>query len=124
MPNYKEKQVVGNRYLRSNGVYIRNELGESPSITFSEQEIIFIDGSTPVKRDITSLIEIMSEEKYTTEFPLLNPVTGEQIGTAKYQDIYVMLHSLYYYLADVRDNYVPPVFVDPITLIEQPPVET
>ena len=69
------------------------------------------------------MVEEVTPEKYTTEFPLLNPVTGEQIGTAKYQDIYVMLHSLYYYLADVRDSYVPPVFVDPITLIEQPPVE-
>lgn len=103
MPNYNESSVTGTKYTRSNRVVLVNELGQEPSIHFQEQEVVILGPSDKVMRPGKGIGVTMSADNQTATFPLLNPLTGATIGTASYQDVYVMMHSLYYALAAARD---------------------
>lgn len=52
------------------------------------------------------------------EFALIHPETGQVIGAAKYQDLYVLISSLYLHLAGKRDYDM----ANPL-VIEAPPYE-
>ena len=111
---YNEKTTT--LYKRSNYIVINNELDIMPEITLHEQyatsEGDAVDGRTG------SCALIMPEEEDAT-FPLVNPITGDSLGEASFQNLQVMLHSLYLYTASIRDN--PPVEMEPIEPVE--PVE-
>ena len=56
----------------------------------------------------------------TKTFDVMHPITGAVISTATYQDVYVLLSSLYLSLATARDT--PPVEPDPIVPDPEAPV--
>lgn len=95
-------------YKRANVIVINNELNMPPEITFQEQyataEGEAVDGR------VGSCSLIMPEEVEAT-FPLEHPITGDPLGEASFQTLQVMLHSLYLYTANIRDN--PPVEIVP-----------
>jgi hypothetical protein len=107
MPNYNESSVSGTKYTRSNKIVIRNDLKQTPAIYFSEEDVFVISETEHIAKPAQGVGTPFTPENAETEFALLHPATGTQIGTAKYQDIYVLLHSLYYHLATQRD--IPPV---------------
>jgi hypothetical protein len=103
---YNEKTTT--LYKRSNVIVINNELDITPEITFHEQYATS-EGEV-VEGRAGSCALIMPEETDAT-FPLVHPITGDSLGEASFQNLQVMLHSLYLYTASIRDN--PPVEVLP-----------
>jgi hypothetical protein len=109
MANYKEQIITGeySEYQRAYKVIITNELNKLPVIDFMEEVIATLPsgGSVIVKRDKCD--DTLSNPVET--FPLLNPNDDSVIGSAEYQQIYVMLYSLYRYIANKRDvSKIPP----------------
>lgn len=101
MANYRESSVAGTQYRRAGEVVISNGL-EKKSIQFIEQDVVVLDGTVVVKHGDT-IDELFTLENAATPFDLLNPETGEVLGSMTYQDLYVGLHSLYLHLATTRD---------------------
>ena len=83
-------------------VIIRNPLEGTKSISFRE-ELVGLLGTETVRRDAGEVAESFTPENSTTSFQLLHTDTGAILGTATYQDLYVMLSSLYLALAEKRD---------------------
>jgi hypothetical protein len=104
MPNYKEANVNGTMYTRANRVVLQNELDAPKSITFSEQEIITLPDTTRITRPARGVGVVLDDKNIAKSFDLLHPETGAVLGTVSYQDVYVLMHSLYYHLAHERDS--------------------
>lgn len=104
MPNYKQTSGVGEAWTRAYQVIVNNQFGTTPAITFNEEEIVSL-GTTSLNKHVSHLNESFSDP--SVSFNLIHPVDGSVIGTATYQDLYILLSSLYSNLADKRDN--PPV---------------
>jgi hypothetical protein len=115
MPNYKEATASSTSWQRAYQVTINNKLGEVPYITFYEEEAVALDSGQHLSKHIGQIQEHFYNPM--TEFNMLNPETGEVIGTATYMQAYLIMHSMYMHLANLRDN--PPA--DPIP--EDPPID-
>lgn len=103
MSNYREEPLSGQKWTRSNSVSIINPYQGTPVIRFGEEEIAILSDGKTVNTPLAGVSEAFSDPSKT--FPLINPQTGELTGSsASYQDIYVLLHSLYIALATARDN--------------------
>lgn len=101
MPNnYKSTAVATESWCRANKVTVENELGQIPVISFSEEEVLVVNGKKLVLGGAL-LQENMGDPSVT--FDLLNPETDEVIGSVSYMDVYVTLYSLYKKLALARD---------------------
>ena len=101
--NYKETTVSGTSYVRAREVTVTNTLGGYKGIMFCEEEVS-IFGNKIMRENIGAIHQEFTAENAGMEFPLLNPETNEPIGaTATFQDVYVLLFSLYYQLAAQRD---------------------
>lgn len=104
MPNYNENTLVGEiiTYQRSNKVIIENNLDQIPIITFMEQIISILPDNTKVIIGRTKCEDSLLNPY--EELNLLNPVTDEIIGTAKYVDAQILLYSVYRHIANKRDS--------------------
>lgn len=112
MANYREETLTGSKWVRSNSVHISNPYQGLPMVRFGEEEITLLSDGKTVNTPLGDLFEPFSDP--TKTFPLLNPVTGDPLGaTAAYQDVYVMLHSLYIALATARDTPPAPPAPEP-----------
>lgn len=101
MPNYKESSITGATWQRAYQVIVNNKFGTTPSVIFNEEEIIDIGNGT-MSKHIGHIAEMFTDPN--VEFNLINPLDGSVIGTTTYQNIYIILSSLYQHLADKRDN--------------------
>jgi hypothetical protein len=106
--NYKESTISGSKWQRAATIVFYNPHEGIPSVTFNEEEIaVFGTGDTYAKSTGTLSAQFTDP---SVQFNLLNPADNTTvIGSATYQDAYVMLLSLYLHLANLRDN---PVVVD------------
>ena len=103
MANYKETAVAGSKWTRSWQVVVENKYNQAPNVCFFEETIVDVGDGTPVSKLVPGQItEYFTDPSKT--FDLVHPVTGAVIGSATYQDIYVMLSSLYLSLANKRDG--------------------
>lgn len=102
MPNYKESVVVGDSWVRARRVVVENPIDETPAISFIEEQIINLPEQA-ITQSAGNVSEPFTPDNAQEQFSLLNPETGEVVGTATYQDVYVALHSLYYHVAAKRD---------------------
>ena len=101
MPNYKQSSVTaGEAWTRAYQVVIENRLDQIPVIVFNE-EIVVNTGTTKVSKHVSSVSESFQDP--TKTFELIHPETGENLGTASYQQLYVFLSSLYLHVAQNRD---------------------
>ena len=107
--NYKETIAEGQvtKWIRCKGITIYNPYNDIPSIEFSEEVKVVLPDGTIITNPCTEVPvrELMSDP--TKVINLQNPSTGETIGTATYQQIYVMLFSLYRQLVAARDMVIP-----------------
>jgi len=103
MINYQQTTVAGESWIRAKQIVIHNPYAETQSATFLEEKVVNLSDGTVLKNDYSGLSEIFDANNATETFDLLNPETGTVIGSATYQDVYVMLHSLYYHAAIKRD---------------------
>lgn len=103
MADYKAKTVSGEytEYQRSNKVIITNELGGLPEVTFMEQVLGTLPDGNMMQVRATKCVDNFGNP--IEEFNLLNPLDDTILGTAKYQDVYVLLYSLYRHVAAKRD---------------------
>lgn len=105
--NYRETVGQITQYRRAAGVSIRNDLGESAGITFHEEDVVLFDGKVTSVQSVAPMTrQVYGEFDPNGLFPLVHPATGESLGTGTHEQLYVLLHSLYLYLAQQRDEYV------------------
>lgn len=101
MANYKENTLTATTWQRAKAVTIGNPYNSVPWITFDEEQVINI-GADLTFKDAGSVGVSLTNP--TDTFDLISPVDGSKLGTASYQDVYVMLSSLYLNLAAKRDS--------------------
>lgn len=102
MADYRETSIAGTSYTRGHSLYFENPANSNPSLLIREETVINLADRTiyepagEIRKVVTDL---------SVEFPLRNPATNEIIEgqTMTYQDLYVGLYSLYWYLALERD---------------------
>ncbi len=120
---YNEKEVstgaVIKTYDRAAKITIYNPLNATPGIEFLEERVERRNengkdlpekslGLISGQLEVGLLYKDFTAENALTEFPLVNPVTGEELGaTGTYQDLQVLLYSLYFHLAEERDAIIP-----------------
>lgn len=103
MSNYKQSTVTGESWVRAKRAVIENNLGGTPAVTFIEEQVISTaQGIAPIK-EVGCVCEPFDATNALEEFPLYHPETGVLVGSATYQDVYVMLHNLYLHVAAKRD---------------------
>ena len=90
---HRESTVSGTTWDRSYQVVIGNPLNGVPFISFKKERVTEMsDGAvtnTPIgeaRADFTTP---------TAEFNLINPDTGDVLGTATHQQVYLMLYGLF-----------------------------
>lgn len=113
MPNYQEQQITGAKWKRSHFVAIENPLVGEKAVNFYEQFARQTSDGQLTFEEAGSLRQAFSDPSVT--FPLRSPVDDSLITdasgapvTTTYQNVYVLLHSLYLHLASLRDNVVLP----------------
>lgn len=106
MAKYNEGVLTGESWTRAFQIVISNKYEEIPVIRFDEEDVIIAsDNKKIVNRKDTSIIYAFNPNESETEFELFNPATDQPLGvTSKYQDLYVLLYSIYYHMAELRDR--------------------
>lgn len=116
--NYQETTINGEvkTWRRAHTLTILNPYNRIPTIKCDEEDLAMLpDGRMMVVNNTVVESAFTDPAK---EFPLIHPATGQVIGTAMYQDLYVLLSSLYLHLAGERDY----LLANPV-IIETPPDE-
>jgi len=107
--NYKETTATGTMYQRCRAVTIQNPHtnatfgGQSatPAAYFQEETVMIFPGDKYVFSDAGSCMKAFDP---ATEFPLLDPESGEPTGTMiSHGYLYAILYSLYLNTAQERD---------------------
>lgn len=103
MSDYKFSSVVGTSYTRGRSLYFENPLNSTPSLLVREERVINLIDSMLIEHagEIRKVVDDLA-----VSFALRNPATNEVIPGAAmtYQDLYVGLFSLYWHLAEERDE--------------------
>lgn len=100
--NYLPTTTAGDTHRRSPVVNGSNILGKTPVITYQEEDVVYDSTGKPFHSFAGSVSKVLDAPD--TEFNLIDPTDGTTvIGTAKHQDVYVMLYSLYRSIAAERD---------------------
>lgn len=102
MPDYKQTSISGTSWQRAWRVECENPLDGQRQITFHEEQVLNAAGQA-IRTPVGSLRVHLTADNALTSFPLLDPDTGAQLGTATYAQVYRMLHSLYMHTAQLRD---------------------
>lgn len=102
MPDYKQTTITGTSWQRAYRVECENPLDGHRAIVFHE-ELVVNAGDNVLRTPNGYLGVPFSEANAATQFDLLDPATGEAVGTATFAQVYQMLHSLYIHSALQRD---------------------
>lgn len=108
MANYKESQVSGTSWVRANEIIIGNPYEGMPQIHFREEEVLLV-GDKTMRQPVAGMVFkplTASFAEPATQFNLVHPDTDAVIGSSTYQDVQVLLYSLYRHLANIRDTSV------------------
>lgn len=99
--DYRQTSSDGTSWRRAAQVIVNNPLGRQASLSFQEQDVMSMGPNLFQVPTMTAVVGLFEPDAV---IPLLNPATGEPLGTtATHQDLYVLLHSLYMQLALLRD---------------------
>ena len=100
---YKEQTSTTTSYVRAREIRINNNLS-GQSLTFLEEKLTTLSDGTVESANFGTINEDFTPENAGETFDLLNPLTGEPLGSsASYTDLQVMLFSLYFHLTAKRD---------------------
>ena len=104
MPKYNESPVQGEAWRRAFQLVGSNDYGSAPSIFYNEEDVVLLEGDKIIKNHVGQIGTVFTLDNAQTQFQLRNPDTEEYIEAyATFQDLFVMLHSLYFHLAKERD---------------------
>lgn len=98
--NYKQTNATGSMWTRCKNVYVNNPYGGVPTVVLNEESAISI-GDTVITQPGRVINGSFTP---TASFDLLNPDTGDVIGTATHMEVYVLLHSLWLSMAKAQDE--------------------
>lgn len=102
MPNYNESNVTGTTWQRCYKIEVRNPYQGPKGAIFLEEEVTSLANGKIIQEPTTNMQELFDVPTKTIE--LVNPETGDLLGNSvTYQDVYVILYSLYMQLAAARD---------------------
>ena len=104
MAKYKESTAEGSSYVRCHTITIHNPLNEQPQVTFREEAIITIGGSTFKNLMEGCYLSVVPEAEITVLDPATNLPTGEVVTHAR---LYQLLYSAYLQTALARDAFTP-----------------
>jgi hypothetical protein len=106
MPKYNESQIAGESWTRSFQLTGWNEMGNAPGIRFDEELAFSIGGGEVLTAKLnTSVFAVLDGNNSAERFQLRNPVTEEYVDVySTYEDFFVLVHSLYFHLAQKRDR--------------------
>lgn len=108
MPNYDKTNVNGETWIRANKIVLLNDYGESPSITYIEEELFNFTDGTFVKKQYNPLYPVyksLTQENSNTVFDIVDSETKQNSGKSMtYKELYDSLYSLYFHLAKERDR--------------------
>lgn len=100
--NYKESAVSGTSYVRAKEVVLRNELTGVKGAAFIEEQVVSIAG-TKVIQPFAGIFKEFTPENAGTPFALLDADGNPTGQTATFGDVYQLVSSLYYHVANERD---------------------
>lgn len=103
MPNYQESPIAGTSWTRSVRLICDNPLNGRRGATFVEERAISLGDGQVITQPLGAFTEPLTGDNMNEAFNLLNPVTGEVVGSTTYAQAYAMLHSLYMHAAAKRD---------------------
>lgn len=98
--------ITTTTFDRSYKITVQNPHNGTPSIEFEEETIKRTnDGSTIQDMSLGRISSLKESFTGSMTFDLLNPLTGDPLGTtATDADLQVLLYSLYFHLATERDG--------------------
>jgi len=107
MSLYKETNIAGSEYVRTNRVILDNPISGKRIAHYIEEKIINLDNNDTLKIPKGELTFDVSN--LSTIFPLYNPETGNPIPGqfSNYSTIHHLLYSAYIYQASKRDKLIP-----------------
>lgn len=114
MPDYKQTTINGTSWKRAWRVECENPLQGQRKITFHEEQVLNA-GEQQIRTPTGNMSVRFDTENALTTFPLLDPDTGAQLGTATYAQVYRILHSLYMHSAAERDALTESLAAQPDT---------
>lgn len=105
--DYRAETGEATSWRRAKRIVISNELGQTPFIVFSEEDVISIGGK---EAHIDAMTAVRGDfDPASGTIPLVNPQTGVPLGESMtHADLYVVLYSLYLQLATARDAAAAP----------------
>lgn len=117
MGKYKETNIQGDSYVRSYRITIENGLNHTPSIKFDEEMVINIEGIQTIipygnvfNQCSEDFITSGSGSNLNEEFDIIVPATFLPTGeTLTYLEVHNILHSLYFHVAQKRDERMIPI---------------
>lgn len=110
MNKINQKTIAGNRWSRAYKIEFNNHVERNPTVIIYEEDAIF-DGEKTIQIPTNSKIfNIFTEDNATTEFALLNPYTGDEMGNPiSYRELQAILYSFYVHEYDRKYNRVDEV---------------
>lgn len=106
-PFYQQNSVSGQvtNWKRANQIVISNPVNGAPTVIFVEEIAtqlpdgsIIVKPSTQIQNEVTDM---------SISFTLIDPTTGNIVGTMTYGQLYASMYSLYLSLAATRDTNTP-----------------
>ncbi len=104
MPDYQETQVAGKSWRRCYRVLAENPLGGTPAINYAQQDVVQLDGGEHIARDAGLLVAALKPGTAGKTFPLLNPATGEVVGSMSEAQLFAALHSHFLFTARQQEG--------------------
>lgn len=104
MPDYQETNGAGKSWRRCYRVLAENPLGGPPSINYAQQDVVQLEGGEHATRDAGLLVAALKLGTAGKSFPLLNPATGEQVGTMTEAQLFAALHSHFLFVARAEEG--------------------
>jgi len=116
MSEYREAAVEGTSRVRARAMHFNNPLDGLPSVYVEEERVTLLNGHNIItdcagvmgSGELPVISEPLTDMAAT--FALRDPVTGAldtSGATATYGQVYVLLYSLYWHLAEARDAALP-----------------
>jgi hypothetical protein len=104
MSNYREEEIstTMKKWRRAYYIGITNDYNTIPIITFHEEDVIEFPVGKLMRTGMSQVYEKCTDPSEV--FDTINPYTGEKVGEASYQDLQLMIYSMYLHLAKKRDN--------------------
>ena len=108
MPLYNEQTttetITTTLFDRAYRVTVDYPNKATPSVRFDEERIKRVGAQDVSLGRIGAVTEQFTADNAATEFNVIDPNTGDVVGTATYNDVFQLLYGLYFHLATERDN--------------------